>query len=340
MTGCQRIRAVLEGRAPDRVPVMLHNLLMAVDEAGLTHRRFREDPREIARAFIESVERYGHDGVVVDVDTATLAGAVGVPVDLPEDETARCRGPLLADLAEVESLKPVDLAASWRVRNWLEAARRVKEHLSEAVFVRGNCDQAPFSLASMIRGPAAWMLDLADPAREPGVRRLLDYCTEAACQFVELMAATGVDMVSSGDSPAGPEMISPAMYRRFALPYERRVAERARRCGRPWLVHVCGNTNLILDDLPQCGADAVELDHKTDAGRAERACRGRVVFCGNLDPVGVLQRGSPELVRRKTRELLDLFADNPRLILNAGCAIPAGTPPANLRALVAAARGE
>jgi hypothetical protein len=32
------------------------------------------------------------------------------------------------------------------------------------------------------------------------------------------------------------------------------------------------------------------------------------------------------------------FADTPRLVVNAGCAIPATTPPENLRAMIRAAR--
>jgi len=62
------------------------------------------------------------------------------------------------------------------------------------------------------------------------------------------------------------------------------------------------------------------------------------VFVGNLDPSGVLALGSPELVEAKVRELLALFSDTPGFILNAGCAIPAMTPPANIRALLRAAR--
>jgi len=49
--------------------------------------------------------------------------------------------------------------------------------------------------------------------------------------------------------------------------------------------------------------------------------------------------GTPALVEAKTRELLEVFAAMPGFILNAGCAIPAETPPANLRAMIAAARG-
>jgi uroporphyrinogen-III decarboxylase len=52
----------------------------------------------------------------------------------------------------------------------------------------------------------------------------------------------------------------------------------------------------------------------------------------------VVTFGTPELVEAKSRELIDLFADTGRFILNAGCAIPATAPEANLRAMVRAAQ--
>ena len=48
--------------------------------------------------------------------------------------------------------------------------------------------------------------------------------------------------------------------------------------------------------------------------------------------------GTPALVEAKCRELMAIFADTPRLILNAGCALPATTPPENLRAMIRTAR--
>jgi len=102
---------------------------------------------------------------------------------------------------------------------------------------------------------------------------------------------------------------------------------------------VCGKTNAILEDLAQTGAEALELDFKTDARLARNAFQDRVTFIGNIDPSGVLARGTPELVERETRKLMETFAGTPRFILNAGCAMPADTPPANLQAMIRAARG-
>jgi uroporphyrinogen decarboxylase len=86
------------------------------------------------------------------------------------------------------------------------------------------------------------------------------------------------------------------------------------------------------------GADGLELDYKTNSRRAHQVMRDRTVFAGNIDPSGVLALATPERVEEKTRELLGVFSDTPRLILNAGCAIPAETPPGNLMAFIRAAR--
>ena len=338
MNGYERVAAALRGERPDRVPVMLHSFMMAAREAGHTMRAFREDPEKLAASFVQSVETYGYDGVLVDVDTATLAGALGVPLELPEDEPALCRGARLGSLAEVDGLEPPDVARDPRVQVWLEAVRLLVRRFGQEVYVRGNCDQAPFSLASMMRGAADWMMDLMDEANRERAFRLLDHCAEAGLQFLRLMGATGAHMVSSGDSPAGPDLVSPRMYRAFAQPWEKRLADEAHRLGLPYALHVCGWTDPILDDMVATGADALELDHKTDARLARDRMSGRATFIGDLDPSGVLALGTPELVEAKTRALLGVFADSPRFILNAGCAIPATTPPENLRAMILAAR--
>jgi uroporphyrinogen decarboxylase len=337
MNGHERIRAALEGRRPDVTPVMLHNFMMAAAESGVAMSRYRKDPAEAARCHIEAVEKYAYDGIVIDIDTATLAGAVGAPVAFPDDEPALCKGPALASLEQARDLAPPDIDGYWGVQAWLETTRRVKDYFGDQAYVRGNCDQCPFSLAASIRGAAGWMLDLMDPEKEEDAHRLLRYATSATARFVELMAGAGADMTSNGDSPAGPSVVSPAIYRKFALPYEGLVAETAHRLGRPYLLHICGKTEPILEDMVASGADALELDAKTGVLRARDALRGRATFVGNLDPT-LLAMGTPAAVEKQTRELLAAFGGEPRFILNAGCAIPATTPPENLRAMIRTAR--
>lgn len=338
MNGWQRMRAALEGGMPDAPPVMLHIFMRAAADSGVSMSEYRRDPNVIARCFIESIERYGYDGIVVDVDTATLAGAAGVPVLFPEDEPAVCRGARLASLDEAGDLPPVDLAANERVQVWLEAVRKLKSHFGDEIYIRGNCDQCPFSLSALIRGAGDWMMDLMDPDNEPAVRALLEHSTSITLQFIELMASAGAHMVSNGDSSAGPSVVSPRIYRSFAQPYETRIVEAAHRLGLPYALHICGKTEPILDDMAETGADALELDSLTDPAHARDVFAGRATFIGNLDPTSVLTLSTAREVEAKTRELMSLFAAERRFALNAGCAIAPNTPPDNIHAMIRAAR--
>ncbi|MCG8311335.1 MAG: uroporphyrinogen decarboxylase family protein [Cytophagales bacterium] len=336
MNGFERINKALNGEWPDKRPVMLHNFMMAAEEAGYSMKTFREDPRKAADAFIQSVEKYDLDGVMVDFDTTLIAGAIGVPVDYPVDEPARIPRGLIPSWDQMEQLKEVDLSKNERVQIWLETCRLIKEYFGDEVFVRGNCDQAPFSAASMVRGAQEWMLDMMMPG--PEVEKLLDYCSDVCIQFIDLMAKTGVDMISNGDSPAGPEMISPQMFRQFALPYEKRLVETAHAHHLPYVNHICGNADLIIKDMLDSGTDGLELDYKTDINKIlEHMGNGRL-FIGNIDPSGVLALGDKELVRQKTRELLEIYKDSPRLVVNAGCAIPPKTPPENIAEMIKTVR--
>ena len=336
MNGSERIHKALKGEWPDKRPVMLHNFMMAAKEAGYSMKEFREDPKKAADAFIQSIEKYDLDGILIDIDTTLLAGTVGTPVDYPEHEPARIPAGLLTSWDMLDELKDIDISKNERVQKWLETCALVKKHFGNEKFVRGNCDQAPFSMASMVRGTQEWMLDLMMPGEE--ITKLLEYCTKIGIQFIDLMATTGVDMVSNGDSPAGPELISPEMFREYALPYEKLLVDAAHNQGLPYVNHICGNTDMILEDMLETGTDGLELDYKTDIHKIYTAIGDKKLFIGNIDPSGVLALGSRQLVKQKTQELLEIYKDSPRLVINAGCAIPPDTPSENIKEMITTAR--
>jgi uroporphyrinogen-III decarboxylase len=160
MNGYQRIITAIRGEKPDKVPVMLHNFMMAAKEHNLTMEQYRNNPKLIAECFITAVDKYRYDGILVDIDTVTLAGAVGVPVDFPVDHSARTHIGNVRNLEDVVHLKPARIEDYKYIQIWLEAVRLLKDYYRNEIYIRGNCDQAPFSLASMMRGAQNWMVDL------------------------------------------------------------------------------------------------------------------------------------------------------------------------------------
>lgn len=129
MNGYERIKAALNNKPTDTVPIMLHNFMMAAREYGVTMEQFRNDPKIIADSFIASVEKYQFDGILVDIDTVTLAGAVGVPVDFPVDDPARTHDGCLNSVEEIRNFSSPKIEDYKYVQIWLEAVRLLKEFL-------------------------------------------------------------------------------------------------------------------------------------------------------------------------------------------------------------------
>ena len=135
-------------------------------------------------------------------------------------------------------------------------------------------------------------------------------------------------------------MIGPRRYREIALPYEQRlIAGLKAATGKPVSLHICGDAEAILADMARSGADGLEIDHRTDMGRACRTVGPDIALWGNLDPVGVLSRGDPARVRQAARQVRNTgaAAGHRRFVLSSGCTLAVETPFANFDALVAVA---
>jgi uroporphyrinogen decarboxylase len=340
MNSLQRVKAVLAGQIPDRVPVCLHNFMLAAREAGIPMEKYRSEPEAMARAHLAALDKYGHDCIFVDTDTTMLAEAMGATSECAPNEPGRIVAPAIRSLRDVERLKVVNPESDGRIPALLEGLRLIAKQVGQEVAIRGNADQAAFDLACLVRGIEEFLMELASDSENPAIGRLLEICYQSHLAVHRALAKAGAHFTSMGDSLAGPDVISPRMFARWAQPYEARLVKELAREGIFTVIHICGDTSRILGFLSEYDFCGFELDYKTDAVRAKsRAGAGHVLF-GNIDPSGVIARGSPALIREKTRQLIALWKPGGLFVLNAGCAIPANTPEENIRALLAAAREE
>jgi MtaA/CmuA family methyltransferase len=170
------------------------------------------------------------------------------------------------------------------------------------------------------------MLDVS--IRPDWVEDLCEICTEVAVEFAKAQIEAGADIIGLGDAVAS--LVSPDMYRHFALPYEQRIFDAVHDMGKIARLHICGDTNKIVGDMVESGADIIDLDHMVDMEAAASAYGDQVSFCGNFDPVGVLLHGSPEDVYRAATHCMEI--GGMRAISGAGCEVPKDTPDENLKA--------
>ncbi len=334
MNSLQRVQAVLAGQIPDRVPVCLHNFMLAAREAGIPMEKYRAEPEAMARAHLMAVEKYGHDCILVDTDTTMLAEAMGAKSECAPDEPGRIVVPAIRSLAEVDSLKVVNAKTDGRVPALIEGVRLLAKQVGKEVAIRGNADQMAFSLACLVRGIQDFLMDLATDPDNPAIPQLLEVCYQSHLAVHRALVKAGAHFTSLGDSLAGPDVVSPRMFERFARPYEQRLVKELAEGGIFTVIHICGDTTKILHSLAQYGFCGFELDYKTNAAEAKSTAGAGHVLFGNIDPSAVLARGTPGEVRQKTRELISAWKPGGHFVLNAGCAIPPSTPSENLQAFV------
>jgi uroporphyrinogen-III decarboxylase len=141
-------------------------------------------------------------------------------------------------------------------------------------------------------------------------------------------------LIGIGDPAAS--LTGPALFRDFVLPYQQRLVDALRAAGAAVRLHICGNTRRILPSLATLGCDIVDIDSLVPLETARSAFGPETLLLGGLDPVRVLQNGSPTDVARAAEACFRLAG--PRYILGAGCEVPPHTPPENLHALAAVAR--
>ncbi|MDR3196941.1 MAG: uroporphyrinogen decarboxylase family protein [Planctomycetaceae bacterium] len=338
MNGFERINSVLGGGKADVVPLMLHNFMSAAREAGMTMQQFRSRPENISRAFIEASLRYGLDGILTDVDTALEAYALGAKTIFDEDMPAKVVAPISDRIEEVTDKIDTDkLEKDERIKIYLDAIRMMREAVGGELFIRGNADQGAFSLATAVWGISNMMLNLANPAMEESILRLIERCYIVNLRFHTLLKEAGADMTSFGDSMGSPDLISPKMYQKFVMPFQKRLVADLTKSGIRTVCHICGNTNRILELMSGCGFAGVEIDYKTNVAEVQRIMYGKSVVFGIIDPSGVFCFGDELAVRTTTQNVLDCFRGY-GLVLGAGCALPAETPPENIKTFVHTAR--
>lgn len=339
LNSIERTLRTIKFQEIDRVPVDLHNFmviprLMDVKDFA----SFYRDGEAMAEGQIKAWKRYGHDVLLVENGTAALAEACGVQVKYQEDSAPVASQPAIKSLDEIDKLKIPDPYKDPLLSELLKSTRIVVEEIGDKAFVIGRADQGPFSLACEIRGMSEFLLDLAMGEELDKVHQLLEFCLKVCERYALAQIEQGAHATSIGDSPSGPDMISPAYYREFAYPYVKRMAENLKDKDIILAYHICGNATPIIQDMISTGAAIIEIDQKSDQKMIKKSAKGKATLLGPVDPSEVMAYGSPELVEEKCQEALENLSPGGGFILGPGCALPPTTPDENIDAMIETAK--
>jgi MtaA/CmuA family methyltransferase len=329
MNGRERIFAMIEGRQPDRLPAMPITMMFAADTAAVNYTDYARDHRVLADAQMRTAETYNFDYVSVISDPAREASDLGATIEWFENQPPAIveSRALLSNKSTLGRLSVPDPLIAPRMSDRVAGVRRLKELCGNDLAIEGWVE-GPIAMAADLRGVNTLMLDFTDDTAFVG--DLMDFVVEMELNFARAQIEAGADLIGVGDAAAS--LVGPRRYAEFDVPWSRRLIDGIHAAGARVRLHICGNTRRILKDMGSYGAEIVDLDFLTPLEDGRRAMGPKQVLLGNIDPVRVLRDGTPESVRAAIAECH--HQAGPRYIVGAGCEVPRGTPPENVRALV------
>ncbi len=321
----QRYLGMVQGEAVDvvpRIPILMH---FAADYIGAKYGDFCRDWRVKVEANRRLVEDFDFEQLDVMSDPWVEASDFGSRIEYLDDTVPRATHPLeqAKDLALLESPDP---ATSPRMRNTVSTVRGYRDLAYRQRAITGWVE-GPAAEAACLRGVSNFLIDTIDDP--PFCEDLMDLCVDNAIRFARAQVDAGADTIGVGDAVVS--QLGPDVYQRLVLPRQQRLFAAIRAAGALVRLHICGDIKHLLPGIAAAGIDILDCDWPVNLVRAREILGTGVTIAGNLNPVDDVQRSTPERIRRQFREIYQQIG-NPFLV-GAGCEIPRGTPPDNLRAL-------
>jgi len=331
-----RLEAALRREEPDRVPLFEADVALPIQEWFLG--REIESARDEVAFYI----RAGYDfvPVVAPFFAPRLMRMAPGSADACAGDSQRAwiteSEGIIKTLKDVEDFPwpgadEVDLSSFHEVARLLPPKMKIIGMLAPAA-VFGNTSQAMglenFSYALF---------------EDPGVVEALfeimgSTYVKIARRIVQMPRLGAVFMADDLAFASGP-LVSPEVYRKYVFPWYRKIGEVLAEARLPFLFHSDGTLLDVLDDLADCGIQAIHPiePQAMDIVEVKRRYGDRFCIFGNIDLDYTLTLGSVADVEEQVKQRIRELAPGGGYGLAASNSIPDYVKPENYRAMVEAA---
>jgi uroporphyrinogen decarboxylase len=243
--------------------------------------------------------------------------------------------PLVLDLAFWANASPINPLEDGLMPLMLRFYERMDQRLAaEGLGIHMVAARGPMTTASWLTGVSPLMEGLVTQPEQAS--KVLETVTTSLIRWLEAQLATlrepvGILLL---DDLVG--MISRRTYQAMVEPHLKRIFNHF--SGMLRIYHNDTPCPHLLESLSQAGFDVFNFSHKTDIALVKEKMAGRVALMGNVAPLDLGVRGTPEQVFDAAMQCLEKGAPGGGMILSFGGGVSPGTLPENIDALLKAAQ--
>ena len=281
LTPRERVMRVFRKEPVDTMPFFSGYgmvVMPAITKLGYRFPKIHTDVNMMVQSAIESSRMFGFDSVAVPFDMTSESQALGNEISLYEDSEdilyPTMPEKIWKGLDEVDI--PDNILELGRMPMVLEAIKLAKKEAPEHAI--GAWQLGPFTMAGqlleldiMLKGVFK-QKDLVEAA--------LDKISDMIIKIGQAQQAAGADFITLREMGTGTDLISPRTWKTMIMPRVKRILA---AWESPKVLHICGATDMIIEMMNECGADALSVDIKNTLAESRKKIGDDALLFGNFD---------------------------------------------------------
>lgn len=250
----------------------------AITKLGYRFPQIHTDINMMVQSAILSSRMFGFDSVVVPYDMTCESEALGNEISLYEDSDdilyptipeKRWKG-----LEEVDI--PNNIMELGRIPMILEAIKLAKQEAPE--YAIGAWQLGPFTMAGQLLELGIMLKGIFKQTAL--VEAALDKISDMIIKIGQAQQAAGADYITLREMGTGTDLISPRTWKTLIMPRVKRILAAWKS---PKVLHICGATDMIIEMMNECGADALSVDIKNNLVESRQKIGNDALLFGNFD---------------------------------------------------------
>jgi [methyl-Co(III) methanol-specific corrinoid protein]:coenzyme M methyltransferase len=285
LTGKERVLKMFKKEPLDRMPCFSGQgtvTVQAIEKMETQFAKIHNDAELMAGAALTSARMWDLDGVVIPFDMAIVAEAMGRGVSL-YDSADGIIYPTVPN--KWKDLDEIDIPENYMSQGRMPVVDKAFEILKKDApdLAVGAWVLGPFTLAGQIMELDILLKGLKK--KKDQIEAFLNQVTQVTIDLCKHYEGLGVDFISVREMGSGTDLLSPRMWKTLIQPNLTRVFN---AISIPSVNHICGSTDMIIEMMNECGADALSVDQKNDVAETRKKLGDDVLIFGNFDPYGTL----------------------------------------------------
>jgi [methyl-Co(III) methanol-specific corrinoid protein]:coenzyme M methyltransferase len=308
MTGKERVDSLFKKEPIDVMPCfsgMGMVTLPAIQKMGIPFAQVHTTAENLARSALINAEIYGFDGVIIPYDMCTIPEALGRGVTLYEDSSEEVLYPTVpSKWPTMDEVEIVDDFLSRGRMPIVDEAFKILQTESKGRYAIGAWVLGPFTMAGQLIELDIFLKGTKKfkEQSEAFLSQMTDLVIKVAKHYQDL----GVDYMNIREMGTGTDLLSPRMWKNLVQPNLQRVFD---GLSSPKVLHICGSTDMIIEMMNDCGADALSVDQKNHVSESRKKLGNNVLLFGNFDPFGTLCQMDAHEVAPVIKQCIDEGVD-------------------------------